>query len=94
MVAAEGTRLHGLLEEGPVDAIKPDTEDDPDGKWLKVNTDYALIWPNITVKGTPPPDAAPSVLSSLPSRRSGREKRVPAAQATAAVFFDQHPRQR
>ena len=48
----------GVCEpECPVDAIKPDTEDDPDGKWLKVNTDYAKIWPNITVKGDPPDDA-------------------------------------
>ncbi len=32
----------GVCEpECPVDAIKPDTEDDPDGKWLKINTDYA-----------------------------------------------------
>ena len=42
----------GVCEpECPVDAIKPDTEDDPDGKWLKINTDYAKIWPNITLKG-------------------------------------------
>ena len=34
-----------------------DTEDDPDGKWLRINTDYAKIWPNITVKGEPPADA-------------------------------------
>ncbi|MBL8530538.1 MAG: DUF3470 domain-containing protein, partial [Hyphomonadaceae bacterium] len=27
------------------------------GKWLKINTEYAKIWPNITVKGTPPQDA-------------------------------------
>lgn len=48
----------GVCEpECPVDAIKPDTEDEPDGKWLKVNTDYAKIWPNITVKGAPPADA-------------------------------------
>ena len=47
----------GVCEpECPVDAIKPDTEDDPDGKWLKVNSDYAKVWPNITVKGTPPAD--------------------------------------
>jgi ferredoxin len=39
-----------------VDAIKPDTEDDPDGKWLTINTQYAKIWPNITVKGDPPAD--------------------------------------
>jgi ferredoxin len=40
-----------------VDAIKPDTEDEPDGKWLKVNSDFAKVWPNITVKGAPPADA-------------------------------------
>ena len=32
--------------------VKP--QHDPDGKWLRINTDYAKIWPNITVKGTPP----------------------------------------
>jgi ferredoxin len=47
----------GVCEpECPVDAIKPDTEDDPDGKWLTINTQYAKIWPNITVKGEPPED--------------------------------------
>ena len=48
----------GVCEpECPVDAIKPDTEDDPDGKWLTINTTYAKVWPNITLKGTPPADA-------------------------------------
>ena len=48
----------GVCEpECPVDAIKPDTEDDADGKWLRVNTEYAKVWPNITVKGEPPADA-------------------------------------
>jgi ferredoxin len=48
----------GVCEpECPVDAIKPDTEDTADGKWLKVNTDFSKIWPNITHKGTPPADA-------------------------------------
>ena len=47
----------GVCEpECPVDAIKPDTEDDADGKWLKINTDFAKVWPNITVKGEPPAD--------------------------------------
>jgi ferredoxin len=47
----------GVCEpECPVDAIKPDTEDDPDGKWLRINSDYAKVWPNITVKGEPPAD--------------------------------------
>ena len=47
----------GVCEpECPVEAIVPDTEDDPDGKWLKINSKYAEIWPNITVMGTPPAD--------------------------------------
>jgi ferredoxin len=47
----------GVCEpECPIDAIKPDTEDEPDGKWLRINSEYAKIWPNITVKGTPPAD--------------------------------------
>src|SRR5207237_8983213 len=34
----------GVCEpECPVDAIKPDTEDDPDGRWLKINTEYARV---------------------------------------------------
>ena len=49
----------GVCEpECPVDAIKPDTEDDPDGRWLQVNASYAKSWPNITRKGEPPADAA------------------------------------
>lgn len=48
----------GVCEpECPVDAITPDTEDE-DGKWLAINTEYAEKWPNITVKGTSPTDAA------------------------------------
>ncbi len=43
----------GVCEpECPIDAIKPDTEDDPDGKWLRINSEYAKIRPNITVKGS------------------------------------------
>jgi ferredoxin len=46
----------GVCEpECPVDAIKPDTEDEGT-KWLEINTKYAAIWPNITQKGTPPED--------------------------------------
>jgi ferredoxin len=47
----------GVCEpECPVDAIKPDTQDEPDGKWLKINTEYSASWPNITRKGEPPAD--------------------------------------
>ncbi len=49
----------GVCEpECPVEAIKPDTEDDPDGKWVALNAKYAEAWPNITVKKDPPADAA------------------------------------
>ena len=48
----------GVCEpECPVEAIKPDTEDDPDGKWLALNSKYAESWPNITVRKDPPADA-------------------------------------
>jgi ferredoxin len=47
----------GVCEpECPVDAIKPDTEPGLE-QWLTVNKDFALTWPNITVKGDPPEDA-------------------------------------
>lgn len=47
----------GVCEpECPAEAILPDTED-PDGKWLELNTKYAQSWPNITVKLDPMPDA-------------------------------------
>jgi ferredoxin len=49
----------GVCEpECPVEAIKPDTEDDSDGKWLAINSKYAAVWPNITVKKDAPADAA------------------------------------
>jgi len=47
----------GVCEpECPVEAIKPDTEDDSDGKWLALNSKYAEAWPNITVRKDPPAD--------------------------------------
>jgi ferredoxin len=47
----------GVCEpECPVDAIRPDTESGLE-KWLELNAEYAKIWPNITHKGAPPPDA-------------------------------------
>ena len=47
----------GVCEpECPVDAIKPDTEPGLE-KWLSINTEYAKVWPNITVKKEPPADA-------------------------------------
>lgn len=47
----------GVCEpECPVDAIKADTEPGLEN-WLKINKDFALVWPNIAVKGEPPADA-------------------------------------
>jgi len=34
----------------------PDTESGLE-KWLELNAEYAKVWPNITQKGPPPPDA-------------------------------------
>jgi ferredoxin len=44
------------VPECPVDAIKPDTEPGLE-KWLRLNAEYAKIWPNITMKKPPPPDS-------------------------------------
>ncbi|HEX4080002.1 MAG TPA: ferredoxin FdxA [Rhizomicrobium sp.] len=47
----------GVCEpECPVEAIKADTETGIE-RWLALNAEYARKWPNITQKGTPPPDA-------------------------------------
>ena len=44
----------GVCEpECPVDAIKPDTDSGLD-KWLRLNAEYAKIWPNITAKKNAP----------------------------------------
>lgn len=47
----------GVCEpECPADAISPDTEPGLE-KWLEVNRQYAGIWPVITVKRDPLPEA-------------------------------------
>ncbi len=47
----------GVCEpECPIEAIKPDTEDE-DGKWIALNAEYAVKWPNITEIKDPPEDA-------------------------------------
>lgn len=48
----------GVCEpECPADAIKTDNVSGLE-QWLTLNAEYAKQWPNITAKGTPPPDAA------------------------------------
>jgi ferredoxin len=47
----------GVCEpECPIEAIRPDTEPGLEN-FLKLNADFAKIWPNITAKKEPPPDA-------------------------------------
>jgi ferredoxin len=47
----------GVCEpECPANAIKPDTESDLTN-WLKLNAEYAKVWPNITAKIEAPSDA-------------------------------------
>lgn len=47
----------GVCEpECPAEAIKPDTEAGLD-KWLALNAEYAAVWPNLTSRRDPMPDA-------------------------------------
>jgi ferredoxin len=47
----------GVCEpECPAEAIKPDTEPGLES-WLKINAEFALVWPNITLKRDPLPEA-------------------------------------
>ena len=46
----------GVCEpECPVEAIKPDTEPGLE-EFLKLNAEFAKVWPNITIKREPPAD--------------------------------------
>ena len=48
----------GVCEpECPPKVIVPDADPQAE-KWLKLNTEFSAKWPNITRKGTPPPDDA------------------------------------
>ena len=44
------------VPECPVEAIQPDTDENIE-KWLELNTKYASLWPNITMKKDPSPEA-------------------------------------
>ncbi len=46
------------VPECPAEPIFPDSDIPADSHWLGLNHRYAGIWPNITKKGQPPPDAA------------------------------------
>jgi ferredoxin len=48
----------GVCEpECPAEAIYPDTVPGLDA-WLKLNSEYASVWPNIAIKREPPIDAS------------------------------------
>ncbi len=48
----------GVCEpECPADAILPDSGPAATPEWLELNARLSRVWPNITVKGTPPGDA-------------------------------------
>jgi ferredoxin len=79
------------LPECPVDAIRPDTDPGLE-KWLDLNARYAKIWPNITIKKAPPPDAknwedvpGKFELYFSPEPGSGDEPPVQAVGFTAAT---------
>jgi ferredoxin len=47
----------GVCEpECPAEEIIPDTDGEAE-KWLELNREYSVKWPNITRKGEPPADA-------------------------------------
>ena len=49
----------GVCEpECPADAIVPDTDRKATDEFLRLNAEYAQVWPNITRKDVPPADAA------------------------------------
>jgi ferredoxin len=74
----------GVCEpECPADAIFPDSASEATPEWLAINADYSKVWPNITRKGTPPPDAdawngAPGKKAHL-SAEAGQAAPVPAS---------------
>ena len=48
----------GVCEpECPADAIVADTDAAARPAWLQLNAELSKVWPNIVVKGEPPPDA-------------------------------------
>jgi len=48
----------GVCEpECPAEAIVPDGDRRATPEWLKLNAEYAEVWPNMTIKEPPPADA-------------------------------------
>ena len=65
----------GVCEpECPAEAILPDTKSNLEN-WVKLNADYALVWPNITIKRDPPADAKEN--DGVPGKRDRYFSQIP-----------------
>jgi ferredoxin len=74
----------GVCEpECPVDAIKPDTEPGLE-KWLSINTEYAKLWPNITLKKEPPADDVDEIRGHRHGPRAVAYRKIGRQEARAA----------
>ena len=66
----------GVCEpECPAEAIFPDTEPGLES-WLKLNAEYAAVWPNITIKRDAPADAKASTASQTSWSSFSRQARA------------------
>ncbi len=85
----------GVCEpECPAVAIVADTEPGLD-KWLKLNAEYAKVWPNITIKRDPPArrqglgrgaGKIPKFFSAEPARATSRpDYRLPSSGSTMII---------
>ena len=54
------------VPECPAEAIFPDTDPTVEPHWLELNLDHANLWPNITRKKDPMPDA--DALNRVPGK--------------------------
>jgi ferredoxin len=64
----------GVCEpECPADAIVPDADPRASAEWLQLNAELSLIWPNLSRKGVPPPDA--DAWNGKPNKREALSRR-------------------
>ena len=55
--AEECTDCGACLPACPVGAIRSESGAASDARWLKLNKEYSRLWPSITVRILPPPNA-------------------------------------
>ena len=71
--------------DGELSPIRPDTEPGLE-KWLAINSEFARVWPNITVKREPPP-----VQRSGKACRASMRNTFRPSLATATSGLEQRP---